>query len=347
MNAMNNEGIIASAPNIARMLSETIPVAPDAAELRARAQATLIGLAAGNLIGLPLEGAWHHSIADWHPDGVLDIDPDEKTFNYPMDDDLAQAVELGESLLDGGDLMGVFADRLVAWLDNNGRGCGHLSREVIALLANGTPPPDAARKVYDRLGGIAPNGSVMRCAPVAIARRADPDALVRDSAASCVATHYAASCQWSSVVFNAAVAMLLNGVKPDLPALYRAALADGAPDMAHIARADKIPSAPLDAAERGEDPPPNVDWLRVDQGLIGHTLLAMQAGLWATATPLGFEDALTDIVASGGDADTNGAVAGAALGARYGMSAIPDRWLDRIPQREYLAALADRLLQMN
>ena len=58
-------------------------------------------------------------------------------------------------------------------------------------------------------------------------------------------------------------------------------------------------------------------------GSNGHTVLTMQAGLWAATTPLNFEEALVALVNSGGDTDTNGALAGAVLGARYGASAIP------------------------
>ena len=84
-----------------------------------------------------------------------------------------------------------------------------------------------------------------------------------------------------------------------------------------------------------------------DHRLIGHTLLAAQFGFWAAATPLGFEDALIASVAAGGDTDTNAAVAGAVLGARYGASNIRERWLACIPQRQRIERLADGLLAMS
>lgn len=84
--------------------------------------------------------------------------------------------------------------------------------------------------------------------------------------------------------------------------------------------------------------------MRLDEGLIGHTLLCMEAGLWGLATQLGFEDALLRVINAGGDTDTNGVVAGAVLGARYGVDAIPPRWLEGIPQRERLEKLAEDLL---
>ena len=72
----------------------------------------------------------------------------------------------------------------------------------------------------------------------------------------------------------------------------------------------------------------------------------MQAGLWAAATPLGFDAALREVVEAGGDTDTNGAVAGAILGVRYGAFAIPQPRLDCIPQRDRIENLADSLLSI-
>ena len=79
---------------------------------------------------------------------------------------------------------------------------------------------------------------------------------------------------------------------------------------------------------------------------LGDTLLALRFGLWAAAMPLGFEDALVAYVAGGGDTDTNAAVTGGVLSARYGASGIPARWLAYIPQRARMERLADGLLAM-
>lgn len=107
---------------------------------------------------------------------------------------------------------------------------------------------------------------------------------------------------------------------------------------------DGVPSDVLKSIVGGEPVTEDCSWLRRDQRLIGHTLIALQAGLWSAVTPLGFEQALRQVVEAGGDTDTNGAVAGAILGARYGASAIPQRWLDVIPQRGRIEGLADGLV---
>ena len=316
--------IITHAPNLAALLPAGDNFPPD---LPDKARGALLGLACGNLLGLPVEGWSRAAIAQHYPGGVTGIDPEERY--RPMDDDLAQAVDLGAALLAGGDYIADFARRLVRWRAENGRGIGYTTDAVIDYLEQGYPPPEAARLIYEERGGIAPNGGLMRCAPVALARLADPARLISDSAATCAVTHYAATCQWSCIIVNAAIALLLRGVSPSISALTAAALADGAPAEMQdwiMEVGDSIGDLPLDS------------------GLIGHTLLCLQTGIWALRTPLNFAEALVSVVSAGGDTDTNGAVAGAILGARYGATAIPQDWIDCIPQRERLEKLAVDLL---
>jgi len=59
----------------------------------------------------------------------------------------------------------------------------------------------------------------------------------------------------------------------------------------------------------------------------------------------GFERTVVEMVNAGGDTDTNGALAGAVMGARHGASNIPKRWLDNISDVQRLTELADRLFE--
>ena len=338
---MSDPNILTTAPSVASLLDSA---SGSREGLRDRARGAMLGLAVGNLLGLPVEGWNHREIDRSYYDGVTDIDPREAV--RPMDDDLAQAVDLGEALLEGGDHIGSFAGRLVTWARENGRGMGILTSRVIQELEVGHAPPDAARLVYES-NRIAPNGGVMRCAPVALARHRQPEMLVRDSAATCVVTHYAVTCQWSGIMVNAVIAMLLRGVEPDLRSLMSAAAADGAPDMLATALDDGIPAGVLSAIEDGVPMVSDASWLRRQQMLIGHTLIALQCGLWAAVTPLDLEAALRHVVEAGGDTDTNAAVAGAVLGARYGASAVPERWLECVPERDRIEGLADALIALS
>ena len=81
---------------------------------------------------------------------------------------------------------------------------------------------------------------------------------------------------------------------------------------------------------------------------MGFTLKAMQVALWCADRAADFEEALIAVVNAGGDTDTNGAVAGAVLGARFGLDAIPRRWRDQVAElradREAMEVWADRLM---
>ena len=337
---MNGPNIVTRASYVSSLLDSVPCAAEQPSDL---SRGAMLGLAVGNLLGLSVESWRYQEIDKKYPQGVTDIDPWEA--GRPMDDDLAQAVDLGEALVEGGNYISGFADRLVTWSHENGRGMGNLTRTVIDELEGGHAPPDAARIVYER-DPVAPNGGLMRCAPVALARYRQPDLLVKDSTATCVVTHYAPTCQWSCIIVNGVIGMLLLGMEPDLGAMMAAATADGAPDLLAAASSDGIPVEILAAIENGTHLPSGASWLRQEQKWIGHTLLAMQAGLWAAVTPLAFESALRQIVEAGGDTDTNGAVVGAVLGARYGASAIPQRWLDCVPERSRIEKLADDLTNL-
>ena len=73
----------------------------------------------------------------------------------------------------------------------------------------------------------------------------------------------------------------------------------------------------------------------------GWAVSTLQAALWAFHSTDSFEAALIAAVNLGGDADTIGAVCGQIAGAYYGYSAIPERWLAAVKDREKLNKLID------
>ena len=73
----------------------------------------------------------------------------------------------------------------------------------------------------------------------------------------------------------------------------------------------------------------------------GWAVSTLQAALWAFHSTDSFEEALIAAVNLGGDADTIGAVCGQIAGAYHGYSAIPERWLAAVKDREKLNKLID------
>ena len=336
------KSVVGNTPHMTRLLNCATTSRVDGDTLADRARGLMLGIAAGNLLGLPIEGWSHQRIAARYPVGIRDIDPRETSRR--VDDDPAQAIELAEALLEQTDTVDAFARRLIAWKSVNGRGLGRTTRQAIAQLADGMRPPHAAYAVYRAKGGIAPNGGIMRCAPVAVYYRTKPGMLTRMSSDTCSVTHYSPLSQWSCVVANAVIAMLLGGHEPDLRRLLNAAKEDGCPDLLSAGRKVGMTTTVLEYAAAGRPAPESISWLGNNQSVKGHTVLTLQAGLWAATTELPFEEALIAVVSAGGDTDTNGALAGAVLGARYGASEIPLRWTAYITQRERLAHLGECLL---
>ena len=325
MTLAEEPGLVRQAPQLAALVGS----APDGALDEDRARGVLLGLAVGNLLGLPVEGGDRAWISDRFPDGVREIDPLER--ERALDDDLAQAVELAEALAHDVDPASGLAERLVGWRAENGRGIGIMTSRVIDYLADGLGVPGAARRFWQEQGSpeTQPNGALMRCAAAALRHALEPEALIAQTAATCAVTHFAIGAQWSCILVNAAIAMLLRGGSPRLGELTSAAERDGAPEE-FISWLLAI-SDDIDETISGEP-------------MIGHTYLCMQAALWCLNCDDTLEEALIRIVSAGGDTDTNGAVAGAVLGARYGASAIPQRWLDCVPAQERIASVTEALI---
>lgn len=62
----------------------------------------------------------------------------------------------------------------------------------------------------------------------------------------------------------------------------------------------------------------------------GWVLIAFQNALWHLLHAASLEAGVVDTVMRGGDTDTNAAIAGALLGAVYGVDAVPAQWRDKV-----------------
>lgn len=91
----------------------------------------------------------------------------------------------------------------------------------------------------------------------------------------------------------------------------------------------------------------SLEGLQLGQGLIGSSFKCLGSGIWALreamkmrqeapGRPLQeiYEDIMTRLIDQGGDADTNGAVAGSLLGAYLGVDAIPAQWREGLRQED-------------
>ncbi|HVF12273.1 MAG TPA: ADP-ribosylglycohydrolase family protein [Actinomycetota bacterium] len=286
----------------------------------------LLGLGVGNALGIPFEGQSRDWIQTAPADRLREIGAWEK--DELWDDDTAQTVILAEAFLDKGHLdRQDVAERLLEWRNQNGRGIGLLTAEVLGKLTTGMAPWEAAQAAWENSGQqAAGNGAVMRCAPVALACWASGERLVDQAIESSLVTHFDPRCVATVVALTAVIAVCLTGFEPDLEQLAKALERDGSP--LEVAEATKhVPLSALD-----------LDNPRA----MGYTIKAYQVGLWSL-TQSKFEDSLVAVVSEGGDTDTNGAVAGAVMGARLGIEAIPSRWIESLHDPAGLKDLSERL----
>ena len=293
----------------------------------------MTGIAVGNLLGLPCEGWPREAIARAHPDGLSDI---LVVDGLPDDDDVAQSILIAaaaaEGPLDADDL----GRRLGEWEETNGAGIGILTADVLRLYRNGRSITEASRTAWQ--GERAGNGAVMRCAPLAIRWRDDADALVRNSIVSAVPTHWDPRCGWSCAILNLAIASTLrqDGMQREritADGLLDAALGGVRASLPELERYGYDARVPDEVREAVEDAfRMELNDLRLDGGNMGYTLLALQVGLVSLRRAGSFEQGLRAVVEAGGDTDTNGAVAGAALGARFSYYRIPERWRTRVEE---------------
>ena len=304
---------------------------PEHHKLRDRYRGTLIGLAVGNALGLPVESWPSAEIRRRYPKGLRDIDPSEA--RLPWDDDLAQAVIIAEAILTH-DTLGHddLAARLVEWAESNGRGMGNQTRAVINALNHGMAPSEAARIVWERAGSSpAGNGAVMRAAPVAMRWRDDAPTLWEETERSALVTHHDPRCSWSAYAVNYAIAETLNGNVPSIRGVADAVERMGA-GIHTVEAVREVSGRPLER-------------MGLDGSTMGYTLKAMQVGMWCLEHAQDFEESMLMVIHAGGDTDTNGAVAGALLGALHGVEEIPERWIQGVAKRERLTEIADQLLE--
>ncbi|VDI12319.1 Hypothetical predicted protein [Mytilus galloprovincialis] len=78
---------------------------------------------------------------------------------------------------------------------------------------------------------------------------------------------------------------------------------------------------------------------------IGYTFKCVGAGFWALKQD-NFRQAIQTVVMNAGDADTNGAVAGALLGCKLGGTSLPDTWLSGLLHKTWLDKKVDRKIDI-
>ena len=293
-----------------------------------RFRGCLVGLAVGDALGAPVEGLPAAEISErygWLDQlvggGWLGLRPGEWT------DDTAMMLCIARSIVArGGFDPGDVAARFLAWFQEGPRGIGRTTWLALDALKGGATWREAGKWAHYVLGGLsAGNGSIMRCAPVALLSCRDQARLIAQSIESSLITHWDPQACWGAAALNLAIARLLLGEEGPLieavrPLVEEPRVAAALAQVPAMTMADIEPSA--------------------------YCLDTLKAALWCFLTSSSFEGAVTAAVNLGGDADTTGAVCGALAGAAYGLGAIPQRWQAPLVARDEMVALADDIYRL-
>jgi ADP-ribosyl-[dinitrogen reductase] hydrolase len=186
--------------------------------LRDRYRGALLGSAVGDALGATLEfrsrediRAEYGELRDIIGGGWLSLAAGEVTDDTQMASCIASSI-VEHQRFDAEDI----ARRFVAWLESNPPDIGNTTRHALEQLARGVPWTEAGERTHLALRPRdASNGSIMRCAPVALLDRLDPDANRQHSIDSSRITHANPLCVDACVALNAAIAALLSDPESD------------------------------------------------------------------------------------------------------------------------------------
>jgi ADP-ribosyl-[dinitrogen reductase] hydrolase len=289
-------------------------------------EGVMLGLACGDALGEPVEGwsadriaAEYRTLTDFvggrvPPGGLTD--------------DTEQALRLARSLVDCGGFDGDDASRrLVAWFEGGAVGIGGLTYRVLSRVSDGEGWEQASKSAWEASpeGHDAGNGSVMRCAPVAVAYADNLERLAAASRRSSKLTHYDPRCVYGCELLDRTTAGYIRDDPDPLPAALSALPGDAPGEL--VAALEPVPGG-LDAS---------------DLSPTGYVVDTLQAATYHALTAGDAREAVVDAVNGGGDTDTVGAVSGAIADARFGASGLPDRWLGGLDRSEELRRLGREL----
>lgn len=292
-----------------------------AEDLQSKARGALLGLAVGDALGFPVEGL-SRKRARRRYSGI-----DRYRFLGKtgfVSDDTEQAIMTAEAILEAnGDphrAAEVFGSKLRGWFWTIPPGVGLSTAKACLKLTVGLP------------SGVksAGNGAAMRMAPAGVFQE-EPEELAK---ALAQVTHTDPRGVEGALAVAVGVSRIRRGLRCELE------------DLPHFE--SELGSAMAKAREmvsEGAEFDTIADQIGIT-GYVLHTVPLAFAAYWKK--PDNFLEGLQSIILQGGDADTNGAVAGALLGANFGVEGIPSQLINRLEPshgRQRIERLADALVE--
>jgi ADP-ribosyl-[dinitrogen reductase] hydrolase len=303
--------------------------------------AVLVGQGIGDALGMPFETLGdevHPDLATWvgeyRPGTWHKLPPAHWTDDTEMAECLATSLIACHGF-DGADV----ARRYLAWSQATPHGMGGTTKIAMKALASGTTWRHSGVSFDDpnKVGSAPP----MRAAPIG-AYHLNESALFNACRQDAYITHANPEGVAASFAVAMTVRLMLESVEPSaalprvLEALYRAKLVSPPTrvetGLDHTRMALLLGHASPDL------------FTEECAGRRGNAWQITTTAIYCALHAKTFREGVIDAVKIGGDADTRGAIAGAILGARFGLEGIPDEYKTGLLRFDDLARL-DRDLQ--
>ncbi len=290
----------------------------DSAGLLARAQGCLLGQLAGDSLGSLVEFQPPDALDARYPNGLRLLADGGQwgTLAGQPTDDSELALMLARSLVQAGKYDREAVARAYAfWFRSKPFDVGATVNQALYGIERRhiTAGTAAAKACKEADRGSQANGSLMRISPLGIWGHAQPaEVLAAVARADADLTHPHPVCREAAAVYTIAIAHAIStGARPDEVYQHTLAWANAHSWEAPVRR------ALADAAER-----PPAEYMKKQ----GWVLVALQNAFYHLLHAPSLEEAVVRTVMSGGDTDTNAAIAGALMGAVDGRGGVPAQW---------------------
>ena len=297
----------------------------------------IFGHAIGDALGLGTEGMTDEDMAWKYPNGIRhysDIFQDRHRKRWKIGDwtdDTDMMLCIANAVIkDKGVNYTSIARNFKEWADGEPMGIGETTYKVLSFGDYVEKPFDASKMLWKMSHQkSAANGGVMRTSIVGLFPKAVEECAVN----ICRLTHYDPRCVGSCAI----VSLLIHSLVYEEEKLSYHKIVDIA--QKYDSRIREYIDLSLNTDIRALE---LQDW-----DSVGYTLKTLAAGLWAYWNAPSFEEGLLSVVRAGGDADTNAAVACAILGAKFGISAIPQEYIDGLIYKEQLDEVVSGMIELS
>ena len=302
----------------------------------------LYGQAIGDALGFMSEAMTKNEVKINYPCGISkysDIIKDERRNGWPTGfwtDDTEMMLSVLDCIMENPEETidtKRLASHFLSFYDKWGFTCGVLTRKVLnfAPPIYAEKPIELSKLVWELKGkNNAPNGGLMRTSVVGVW----PYNVEENAINVCRMTHYDPRCVCSCVIVCYLIYNMI-WMNKYLSLQEIVELAN---------KYDSECSKWIMSAYSNS----NIESLHLDDdNTSAYTYRTLLAALWAYFHAPDFKTGLLAIVNEGGDADTNGAIACAILGAKFGYSSIPSYYIENLYNRdEYHQKIASFINQI-